>query len=211
MTNPTPRPVLRKAGDADVHPAAPRPTRSPRSRTAPRTDTPSSEPAPAPVAALPAPEEKSAAKKAPAKPHTAAPATPSKRRERKFSGNTSDHMRVAESADNVDSAAPAPSAPRSAPKPAPKPAADAPAAAAQTAPAVPAAPAQPAKAAEPSAAPARASKSAGAELLKGKSVELEVQVPKALRKAARAEAKKRGLDIDTVVVDLLHAWLTDPR
>lgn len=201
MTNPTPRPALRKAGDADVHPAAPRPTRSPRSRTAPHPDPPGSEPVPAAVAALPAPDEKPAAKKAPAKPRTAAPATPSKRRERKFSGNTSDHMRVAESADNVEVAASAPSAPRSAPRPAPKPAAAVPAVAA---------PAQPSKVTEPSA-PVRARKSAGAELLKGKSVELEVHVPKALRKAARAEAKKRGLDIDTVVVDLLHAWLTDPR
>jgi hypothetical protein len=76
------------------------------------------------------------------------------------------------------------------------------------------APKEPAPAVVPEPAPAAAPKvvavrSAG--LLKGKSVELEVHVPKALRKAARAEAKKRGLDIDTVVIDLLHAWLTDRR
>jgi hypothetical protein len=114
-------------------------------------------------------------------------------------------MRAAETPDNVEVAPPAPSAPRSAPKPAPKPAAVAPTAAA------PGAPAQPETPAGASAARARATKSAGAELLQGKPVELAVHVPKALRKAARAEAKKRGLDIDTVIVDLLHAWLTDPR
>ena len=30
MTNPTPRPALRKAEDATIHPAAPRPARSPK-------------------------------------------------------------------------------------------------------------------------------------------------------------------------------------
>ncbi len=35
-------------------------------------------------------------------------------------------------------------------------------------------------------------------------------MPKALRKAARDEAKRRGLDLDAVVTDLLHAWLTGP-
>jgi hypothetical protein len=45
--------------------------------------------------------------------------------------------------------------------------------------------------------------------MSGKVVELEVKVPKSLRKAARDEAKKRGLDVDAVVTDLLHAWLTE--
>ena len=205
MTNPTPRPALRKADDADVHPAAPRPTRSPRSRTSPRSDAPSTETAPAAVAALPSPDDKPAekpvetsaekpaerpaAKKAPAKPRSAAPATPSKRRERKFSGNTSDHMRVAETVEAVEVTPPQkPKAPK------------APAPVAVPAPPVPAAAPAPKVVASPDAS-----------LLKGKTVELEVHVPKALRKAARAEAKKRGLDIDTVVIDLLHAWLTDRR
>ena len=47
--------------------------------------------------------------------------------------------------------------------------------------------------------------------MSGKSVELGVEVPKELRKAAKAEAKTRGLDLDTVVIDLLHAWVTDPH
>ena len=45
--------------------------------------------------------------------------------------------------------------------------------------------------------------------MSGKPVDLEARVPKAMRKAARAEAKRRGLDVDTVVTDLLNAWLTD--
>jgi hypothetical protein len=146
---------------------------------------------------VPSPDEKPVAKKtptkAPAKPRSAAPATPSKRRERKFSGNTSDHMRVAETGDAVEAvevtAAQKPKAPK----------------ATATAPAaVPDPPAPAAPAPKVVALP-------DASLLKGKTVELEVHVPKALRKAARAEAKKRGLDIDTVVIDLLHAWLTDRR
>lgn len=47
------------------------------------------------------------------------------------------------------------------------------------------------------------------DLMSGKPVDLEATVPKALRKATRDEAAKRGLDVDTVVTDLLHAWLTD--
>ena len=46
------------------------------------------------------------------------------------------------------------------------------------------------------------------DLMSGKPVDLEAHVPKAMRKAARDEAKKRGLDVDAVVTDLLHAWLT---
>jgi hypothetical protein len=42
----------------------------------------------------------------------------------------------------------------------------------------------------------------------GKAVDLGAHVPKALRKAARDEAKRRGLDVDAVVTDLLYAWLT---
>jgi hypothetical protein len=136
------------------------------------------------VAAVPAPRETPVAKKAPAKPRNAGPATSSKRRQRKFSGSTSDHMRVAETVDAAEVAAPDEE---------PKPSA-------------PVAETTVAATSKP-----RPATTSGAELLKGKTVELEVHVPKALRKAARAEAKKRGLDLDTVVIDLLHAWLTDPR
>jgi len=184
MTNPTPRPALRKAEDADVHPAAPRPTRSPRSRTTSRTDAPSAEATPAAVTAVPASRETPAAKKAPAKPRAASPTTSSKRRQRKFSGSTSDHMRVAETVDAVAVSAHEQQEKSSAPV-------------TET------------SAASPSTL--GAATTPGAELLKGKTVELEVHVPKALRKAARTEAKQRGLDLDTVVIDLLHAWLTDPR
>jgi hypothetical protein len=45
----------------------------------------------------------------------------------------------------------------------------------------------------------------------GKPVDLGATVPKALRKAVRDEAKRRGLDVDAVVTDLLHAWVTEPR
>ena len=47
------------------------------------------------------------------------------------------------------------------------------------------------------------------DLMKGKSTELDVRVPKALRKAARARAKAEGLDLDTVVIDLLHDWVVE--
>jgi hypothetical protein len=47
--------------------------------------------------------------------------------------------------------------------------------------------------------------------MSGKPVELEARVPKTLRKAARDEAKNRGLDIDTVVTDLLFVWVTENR
>jgi hypothetical protein len=49
------------------------------------------------------------------------------------------------------------------------------------------------------------------DLMKGKSAELDVRVPKALRKAARSRAKAEGLDLDTVVIDLLHDWVTGRR
>ena len=46
------------------------------------------------------------------------------------------------------------------------------------------------------------------DLMAGKPVDLGASVPKALRKAAREKAKEAGLDVDTVVTDLLHAWVT---
>jgi hypothetical protein len=197
MTNPTPRPALRKAEDADVHPAAPRPTRSPRSRTTSRSDAPSAEAAPAAVTAVPTPDEKPVAKKAPAKPRSAGPAVSSKRRARKFSGSTSDHMRVADAPETPEPVAVAATPKKSATR------------------SVKAAIVEPTTnetaTAEPTPPATKVKPTVDAALLKGKSVELEVHVPKNLRKAARAEAKKRGLDIDTVVIDLLHAWLTDQR
>ena len=191
MTNPTPRPALRKAADSDIHPAAPRPARSPRARTvavAPipePTATPESESVTVePVATAPAPL------KPPKKRHadTAKPSTRSTKR--KFSGSTSDHLRVPEVPEVTSSQ-------RSAldhlfendadvPKPKSK-----------------------GKAAKVDAPKAKAPKAPKpVDLMSGKPVDLEARVPKALRKAARDEARKRGLDVDAVVTDLLHAWLT---
>jgi hypothetical protein len=199
MTNPAPRPALRKAADADIHPAAPRPARSPRT---PRTTTPPVEsPAPAPEITTPATSK--------AKPRR----SESSPRKRKFSGSTSDHMRVPDfTAEISDEAAvrngveKKPRRPAhntffgDAPQPAVEPAADV----VLTVVPVPEAPAE----AVAESAPAKAHKPAN--LMSGKTVELEVHVPKALRKAARDHAKARGLDLDTVVIDLLHAWVTGP-
>lgn len=41
----------------------------------------------------------------------------------------------------------------------------------------------------------------------GKKVDLDVQVPKPLRKAAREKADRIGLSLDTVVTDLLTVWI----
>jgi hypothetical protein len=143
MTNPTPRPALRKADDADVHPAAPAPARSPRIRRTPAAAPAAAEPAPAP-----------AAKK------------PRKKPGSEFAGATSDHLR---------------------PKDAPT--------------------AAPPEKAEKAAKQAKKAK----KLTGGETVKLTVRVPKNLRKAAEKEAARRGLDVDAVVADLLHAWLTGHR
>jgi hypothetical protein len=199
MSNPAPRPALRTAADAEVHPAAPRPARSPR---ATRPPVPAIELPPAPAAAT-----GGHARAKPRKP-AAAP------RKRKFSGATSDHLRVPEVPAEVAEVASGsrdrsqhkerrpvldtffPSAPEPEPVLVAVPVtagADQPAKGPRTA-----------KAAKEGKRPARA-----ADLLSGKEVDLDVQVPKAMRKAARAEAAAQGLDLDTVVIDLLHAWLTD--
>lgn len=188
MTNPSPRPALRKAADAEVHPAAPRPARSPRAREDGIVVAPVPEARPAPEAgpvtvepAAPAPL------KPPKKRHAEAdrPARPTKR---KFSGSTSDHLRVPEVA---EAGGPAQRSALDAlfdgdPVPAPARVAE-----------------QPGKAKAPKA-------DRPTNLMSGKLVDLEARVPKALRKAARDEAKRRGLDVDAVVTDLLHAWLTGP-
>ncbi|HEY5135103.1 MAG TPA: hypothetical protein VIJ41_04900 [Candidatus Nanopelagicales bacterium] len=202
MTNPTPRPALRKAADADVHPAAPRPSRSPRARQAPVTVAPVPEPVPeaedvADVAdggvtveavaveavsvgavtdvpaTVAAPSTRSL--KPPKKRH-ADPGRPARATKRMFSGSTSDHLRVPEVQEVTSSQRAALDHLFENDDKAKKP-----------------------KAPKP------------VDLMGGKLVDLEASVPKNLRKAARDEARKRGLDVDTVVTDLLHAWLTERR
>lgn len=179
MTNPSPRPALRKAADADVHPAAPRPARSPRARTAPATPVPDARPTPAAEAVPVEPATSATAALKPPKkrhPETRKPARPTKR---KFSGSTSDHLRVPEVPEVTSSQRSAldhlfendaaiPAKPKATKEKAPKP----------------------------------------VDLMAGKPVDLGASVPKALRKAAREKAKDAGLDVDTVVTDLLHAWVT---
>jgi hypothetical protein len=185
MTNPTPRPALRKADDAGIHPAAPKPARTPRTRTAAAASAPAAdEAAPARMAKAPAKAPaRSAAKPvavadaaeapaAPAKPRTkhrgAGPAKPTDRPKgkRAFQGTTSDHLRRTD----------APATPHD------------------------------------ELHDAKPKKRAKADdLMSGGTTTLKVTVPKKLRKAAAKEAKRRGLDVDAVVADLLHAWLTGRR
>ncbi len=189
MTNPTPRPALRKAADAGIHPAAPRPARSPRARTvAPAaipepTATPESESVTVePAAAAPAPLT-------PPKKRQVDAAKPVRATKRKFSGSTSDHLRVPEVPEVTSSQ-------RSALDHLFENDADT---------AKPTAKGKGAKADAPKAKAPKAPKPV--DLMGGKLVDLEARVPKTMRKAARDEAKKRGLDVDTVVTDLLFAWL----
>ena len=203
MTNPSPRPALRKAADAEVHPAAPQPARSPRAREdgVVVARVPDARPAHAVgdvtvAPAVPAPLK-------PAKKRHADGDRPARPTKRKFSGSTSDHLRVPEVAEAGGSAqrsaldalfdgdpAPAPAPTSRAPKP--KTSTDASQA--------------------PTDKPRKAKASTGTvDLMSGKPVDLGARVPKALRKAARDQAKRLGLDVDTVVTDLLHAWLTGPR
>jgi hypothetical protein len=49
---------------------------------------------------------------------------------------------------------------------------------------------------------------ADAELMTGSLATVKVTLPKKLRKAAEKEAAHRGLDLDAVLADLLHTWLT---
>ncbi len=187
MTNPTPRPALRKAADSDIHPAAPRPARSPRARTVAPVAIP--EPAATPESesvTVEAAPSAPAPLKPPKKRH-AEPAKPASRStKRKFSGSTSDHLRVPEIPEVTSSQ-------RSALDHLFENDADT---------------AKP-KAKAESAKPKKPKAPKPVDLMSGKPVDLEATVPKALRKATRDEAAKRGLDVDTVVTDLLHAWLTD--
>ncbi len=192
MTNPSPRPALRKAEDAEVHPAAPRPVRSPRARKTAASPGPvTSVPGPAaPAAALADPSPAAAAA---LDPLMTPPAKAPGKRKRAFSGSTSDHMRMPEAETPPEPA----HAPRS--KAAKKPAAVA-------APEPPRAAEVPADAT--TAATAGAKARADERLMGGKTVTVELRLPKKLRKAASAEAKARGLDVDAVVADLLYAWVT---
>ena len=171
MTNPPPRPALRKAEDATVHPAAPRPARSPRAtKAAAPVVEPVVEVAAPAVVAEPTPSP--APKPAAGKPAAAKPG----KKKRKFGGATSDHLRVE---DPVEA----------------RPAANVKAA-------------KPAK--QKGASKQRAEDSTRDDLMQGKPTDLDVEVPKALRKAAAKRAKAEGLDLQTVVIDALHAYVTAP-
>jgi pyruvate/2-oxoglutarate dehydrogenase complex dihydrolipoamide acyltransferase (E2) component len=129
----------------------------------------------------------------PAKKRHADPGHGTKPTKRKFSGSTSDHLRVPEVPEVTSSQ-------RSALDHLFENDADS------------AKPKAKAKAATSDAPKAKAPKAPKpVDLMSGKPVDLEARVPKALRKAARDEAHQRGLDVDTVVTDLLFAWLTEHR
>lgn len=156
MTNPSPRPALRKAKDAEVHPAAPQPSRTAEPARAAR---------PEPTRAVP-PPEKPKRRRTPATVPTDVVTAPVRR----FQGTTSDTMREVDALEHI----------------------------------LPTAPVRPkGKRADKTDKPRN--------LMKGKPVELGVTVPKELQKAARKRAKREGLDLDTVVIDLLHTWTTRPE
>jgi hypothetical protein len=153
VTNPSPRPALRKAKDAEVHPAAPQPSRT-------------TQPArPAPTQVVPAPAAPPKRRKP-----ASVPADVITAPVRRFQGATSDTMREVDALEHI--------VPTTAVHPKSK---------------------RPKKADKPR------------DLMKGKAVGLDVTVPKELQKAARKRAKAEGLDLDTVVIDLLHTWVTRPR
>ena len=198
MTNPTPRPALRKAQDAEVHPAAPRPARSARSAGAepvvsPRspaqaisaaTRTSAAAPGSAPKsrsASSPAPTAKAASSAPKGSPTTTArgsttPKTAATRRPRPVAsvspvGDDGPRKFSGSTSDHL----------------------------------------RPEVENEPDASAPAPKATRKPDLMKGKTAELDVRVPKALRKAARARAKAEGLDLDTVVIDLLHEWVTRRR
>jgi len=227
MTNPTPRPALRKAADAEVHPAAPRPARSARASAA------AAEPVPSP---RPAAEPTSGRSKASA---TSATKGSSKRA---VDGEPTKVPRPT-GADDAASGATGATAIGTTPRPRSTTTSATRSARSRGLRPVPPKTPETGKTprrfsgstsdhlrpeAEPEAAPTKGrggahdgettkqSKSARStkkqpDLMKGKSTELDVTVPKALRKAARSRAKAEGLDLDTVVIDLLHDWVTRRR
>jgi len=207
MTNPTPRPALRKAEDSDVHPAAPQPARRPRTPRATGA---------APAAAAGRTTSSSTAGAAPAAAagrttKSAAPAkAPSTRAARTKAPAEAAPVEVVAVVEAVEAA----------PKPAK-------AKRYATPPAVPVkkkrertgfsgttsdhlrrtdAPA--AAAAEKSAKAAKKRRKADAALMAAPLVTVKVKLPKKLRKAAEKEAARRGLDLDAVTAELLHTWLT---
>jgi hypothetical protein len=187
MTNPAPRPALRKAEDASVHPAAPARSARAAARTADeeparvapvRRSRSAARPAtvaePTPSAAAEAGEQKAEPRrKDRGEVRTdrgrgsragKAPASTEKQRgrgSRAFAGATSDHLRPEAVAAAADTARKKNKQPWT-----------------------------------------------DVDLMRGKTVDLEVRVPKRLRKAAKDEAKRRGLDLDAVTTELLHRWLT---
>jgi hypothetical protein len=190
MSNPSPRPALRKAEDATIHPAAPRPVRAARAPkpaaaapveasapTGPRTIADTNRDADAAAQAR-------ATKNKGKRPASAAAPVKAARKKHKFSGSTSDHMRVPDT-EFVEH--PKPKGER---RGAAKPIAGETTAAREKQPA--------------------ASGSKPADLMSGKVVDLGARVPKKLRAAAKAEAKRRGLDLDAVTSELLYEWL-EPR
>ena len=166
MSNPSPRPALRKAEDAEVHPAAPHPVRTPRAARPATASTP--EP--------PAPAERSSRGK---RSKGTISVDPIASTSRPFSGSTSDFMRPPES-DPLEYV-------------------------------VPIGAAQPTPEGTKSKKQKKSQAPKSDALMKGKSTDLDVRVPKALVKAARARAKAEGLDLDTVVIDLLHEWTVRSR
>jgi hypothetical protein len=155
MTNPSPRPALRKARDAEVHPAAPQPS---------RTTSPAR---PAPARAVPPPAAPPKRRRTPA----SVPADVITAPVRRFQGATSDTLREVDALEHI----------------------------------------VPTTAVQPKGKRHEAKSDKPRNLMKGKAVELDVTLPKELQKAARKRAKREGLDLDTVVIDLLHAWTTRPE
>ncbi|MFC6236626.1 hypothetical protein [Longivirga aurantiaca] len=202
MTNPTPRPALRKAEDADVHPAAPQPVRRPRT---PRTAEPATAETPAPAKRAPAKAAgagaapaSAAARSAKATKPTPVPAEPD----------------PSAAAAEIAAEPAVPATPKKSKR-------------YQTPPAVPVknkrkrtgfsgttsdhlrrtdAPA--AAAAENADKAAKKRAKADAALLTGSLATVKVKLPKKLAKAAEKEAARRGLDLDAVTAELLHTWLT---
>ena len=210
MTNPTPRPALRKAADADVHPAAPRPSRSPRARQAPVTVAPVPGPVPeaedvadvADVAdgavtveavAIEAVGVEAVGVEAVAE-GTATVAAPSTRSLKPPKKRHADPGRPVRATKRMFSGS--------------------------TSDHLRVPEVQEVTSSQRAALDHlfenddRAKKPKApkpVDLMGGKLVDLEASVPKNLRKAARDAARKRGLDVDTVVTDLLHAWITERR
>lgn len=203
MTNPTPRPALRKAEDADVHPAAPQPARRPRTTRA----------ADAPEAPSAAPARRTPTKAAGAGAASAAATTRSAKTAAPKPASTEAGPSTAAAEIAAEPAAPAP-----APKKSKR---------YQTPPAVPVknkrkrtgfsgttsdhlrrtdAPA--AAAAENADKAAKKRAKADAALMTSPLATVKVKLPKKLTKAAEKEAARRGLDLDAVTAELLHAWLT---